>query len=118
MLREPASAQLESIVHEKIRLVLEERGIGHCAIDGADRLHATLGLSSLDLAVIVAELESALGVDPFLNLVPITSMRSVDDLVEAYRRAYSPPPDPAGEDAELVAASRRGEARRTRRAGK
>ncbi len=37
-------------------------------LSGADKLSATLGLSSLDLAFLVAELEAELGVDPFANV--------------------------------------------------
>ena len=55
-----------------------------------DKLNATLGLTSLDLAFLVAELEAELGVDPFAKLVSITSVRSVGDLVRAYQQAFFP----------------------------
>lgn len=51
-----------------------------------DRGLADLGLKSLDLAHLIAALERRLGADPFLKLVPITSVRTVGDLCDAYRR--------------------------------
>ena len=86
MLSAPTLAQIESIVHSRIRTLLAERAgdVGH--ISGADKLSATLGLSSLDLAFLVAELEAEFGVDPFVKLVSITSVRSVEDLVRAYQQ--------------------------------
>jgi acyl carrier protein len=112
MAKRPTRAELEAVIHEKIRMALEERGGGIPAIHGADTLNGALGLSSLDLAIVVAELESALGVDPFSRIVPITSVRSVDDLVEAYLKAYLPPKPEADED--LVEAARRARGRRAR----
>jgi acyl carrier protein len=81
-----------------------------------------LGLRSLDLARIVAVLELELGVDPFSELVPITTVRTVADLYRAYD-----PAGPAGRtgpaaalrsaDATGAAASpRRDEVRRRRQA--
>ena len=87
-------------------------------IDIGDKLNATLGLSSLDLAVIVAELEIELGTDPFAKLVPITSVRSVDDLVDAYRKALLPDANTPEPDNELAAAMQRAERRRTRKGRK
>ena len=98
MLTAPTLAQIESIVHGKIGAVLAERGAEVGPLSGADRLSATLGLSSLDLAFLVAELEADLGVDPFAKLVSITSVRSVDDLVRAYQQAFFPELRPGGED--------------------
>jgi acyl carrier protein len=111
----PSRAELENVIHEKIRVLLEERGGEVPAIQGANSLNGALGLSSLDLAIVVAELESALGVDPFSKIISITSVRSVDDLVEAYRKAYLPQLQPAREDADLLEAARRAQGRRARR---
>lgn len=108
----PTRAELEAVIHDKIRVTLEARGGDIPAIHGPDTLNGALGLSSLDLAIVVAELESALGVDPFLRIVPITSVRSVDDLVEAYLKAYLPPKPEADED--LIEAARRARGRRAR----
>ena len=109
----PTRAELESIVHKQIRVLLEERGSDPVAIHGADTLNGVLGLSSIDLAIVVAELEFALGVDPFSKIVSITSVRSVDDLVEAYLKAYLPQ-QPEDQDEDLLEAARRARGRRAR----
>jgi acyl carrier protein len=115
VLQAPTRRELENIIHEKIRVLLEERGGDVPAIHGADGLNGVLGLSSLDLAIVVGELESALGVDPFSKIVSITSIRSVDDLVGAYLKAYLPQTKPTENDENLLEAARRGRGRRTRR---
>ncbi|MFD6966947.1 acyl carrier protein [Streptomyces sp. NPDC059979] len=89
-----------------------------------DLLVDGLGLSSLHLARITAVLEMELDLDPFVELVPITDVRTVGDLYEAYELAAAgtgtaggPTPSaaepvaPAGEEA---AAARREAARRGR----
>ncbi|MGA5562211.1 acyl carrier protein [Streptomyces platensis] len=43
-----------------------------------------LGLESLHLARLVAVLEMELDIDPFSDEVPITSVRTVGDLLQAY----------------------------------
>lgn len=113
MAKGPTRAELENVICEKIRMLLEERGDAVAAIRGADTLNGALGLSSLDLAIVVAELESTLGVDPFSKIVSITSVRSVDDLVEAYLKAYLPQ-QPEEEDEGLLEAARRARGRRAR----
>lgn len=45
-----------------------------------------LGFSSLDYAELVATLEATLSVDPFSQDVAITSIRSVNDLYQAYQK--------------------------------
>jgi acyl carrier protein len=115
MLTAPTLMQIESIVHGRIRAVLAER-VGEVGrLSGTDKLSATLGLSSLDLAVLVAELEAELGVDPFAKLVSITSVRSVEDLVKAYQQAFFPELARGGEDEAVAAAVKRAETRRARR---
>jgi acyl carrier protein len=115
VLKTPNRDELEKAVHARIRSVLAESGREVGTIRGGDGLNAALGLTSLDLATVVAELESDLGVDPFARIVSITSVRSVDDLIQAYLKAYDPSAAEAAEDRDLLEASRRGGARRTRR---
>ena len=114
MLTTPTLGQIESIVHERIGALLAERAgeVGH--LSGNEKLSATLGLSSLDLALLVAELEAQLGVDPFAKLVSITSVRSVDDLVRAYQQAFFPELQRREDDA-IAAAVKRAQTRRARR---
>ena len=118
MLTAPTLAQIESIVHGRIRAVLAER-VGEVArLSGTDKLSATLGLSSLDLALLVAELEAQLGVDPFAKLVSITSVRSVDDLVRAYQQAFFPELQRREDHAITAAAVKRAQTRRARTKGR
>jgi hypothetical protein len=70
MLSAPTLAEIESVVHGRIRALLAER-VGEVGLlSGSEKLNATLGLSSLDLAFLVAELEAELRIDPFVKLVP------------------------------------------------
>ena len=115
MLSAPTAAQIESIVHGRIRAVLAER-VGEVGrLSATDKLSATLGLSSLDLALLVAELEAELGVDPFAKLVSITSVRSVEDLVRAYQQAFFPERRRSGADDAVAAGVERARTRRARR---
>jgi acyl carrier protein len=115
MLTTPTLTQIESIVHDKIRAILAER-VGEVGrLSGGDKLNATLGLTSLDLAFLVAELEAELGADPFAKLVSITSTRSVDDLVKAYQQVFFPEIRRSAEDDAAAAAAKRGQTRRARR---
>ena len=113
MLTAPTLGQIESIVHERIRAILAERAEEVAHLSGTEKLSATLGLSSLDLALLVAELEAQLGVDPFAKLVSITSVRSVDDLVRAYQQAFFPELE-RREDHAITAAVKRAQTRRAR----
>jgi len=115
MLTAPTLAQIETIVHGRIRAVLAER-VGEVGrLHGTEKLHETLGLDSLDLATLVAELEAKLDVDPFVNLVALTSVRTVGDLVQAYQKAYFPALQPEKEDEALLVAVKRAQTRRARR---
>ena len=118
MLTAPTLAQIEAIVHGRIRAVLAERAGQVARLSGTDKLSATLGLSSLDLAFLVAELEAELGVDPFAKLVSITSVRSVGDLVRAYQQALFPELQRSGEDDAMATAVNRAQTRRARRKGR
>ena len=113
MLTAPTLGQIEATVHERIRAILAERAEEVAHLAGTEKLSATLGLSSLDLALLVAELEAQLGVDPFAKLVSITSVRSVNDLVRAYQQAFFPELE-RREDHAITAAVKRAQARRAR----
>ena len=115
MLTAPTLAQIESIVHGRIRALLAERVGEFVRLSGSEKLSATLGLSSLDLAFLVSELEAELGVDPFAKLVSITSVRSVSDLVRAYQQAFFPEPRRGGEDGAIAAGVERARTRQARR---
>jgi acyl carrier protein len=114
VLTAPTLGKIESIVHERIRAILAERAGEVAHLSGSEKLSATLGLSSLDLALLVAELEAQLGVDPFAKLVSITSVRSVDDLVRAYQQAFFPELRRREDHAITAAAVKRAQTRRAR----
>jgi acyl carrier protein len=109
---------LRTVIHGKIRSVLKDRFGEDRAFSPQDKLAATLGLSSLDLAFLVADLEAELGVDPFARLVSITSVRSVEDLERAYRQAFFPEANAPARDDGLAAAADRARTRRQRRQAK
>jgi hypothetical protein len=78
------------------------------------RLEADLGLSSLDVAEIVADLDARLS-SPAHDRLPIADLRTVGDLCLACRcRLLGEPPSSTEPDALLAASRRRGEARRRR----
>jgi len=110
--------ELRVVIHGRIRSLLHERCGEARAFSGQDKLNATLGLSSLDLAFLVADLEAELGVDPFAKLVSITTVRSVDDLERAYRGALFPQTAAPRHDNDLASAAARAQTRLSRRKGK
>lgn len=103
---------LEAIIYEAIRELAEFRELALPSLRGSMHLIADLGLKSLDLAHLVAVLESKLGVDPFARLIPITSVRSIDDLCAAYRKCLAGTTDAPQDFEESL---RRAEARRRSR---
>jgi len=70
-------------VNETIASVMVQRDLDIGRIADDAKLSDTLGLKSMDLAQIVLTLEDELETDPF-QLIPITSIRTVGDLVAAY----------------------------------
>jgi acyl carrier protein len=115
MLKPTTPEQLETLVRGKIQALLEERCEAVRPLAGTDKLNATLGLTSLDLAFLVADLEATLGLDPFARLVSITSVRSVDDLVGAYRQVLFGGDKRQAEADDVAAAKARADSRRARK---
>jgi len=74
-------------IWEAVSEVARQRNPAAVVCDDAQHLIEDLGLRSLDLAVIVARLEVHLGLDPFEELVPVTSIHTVGDLCAAYATA-------------------------------
>lgn len=73
-----------------IRNVARERYPDLQAVEPSQLLVEDLGLTSLDLAAILAKLERKLGVDPFAEMVPVTSLRTAGDVCAAYRKCLVP----------------------------
>jgi acyl carrier protein len=112
--KRPDLTSVDHVVRTVVAKLMAERGLPTREIEDHDALDATLGLRSLDLAQLVFELEMTFGSDPFEKLVPVTSVRTVGDLIGAYRRLYLPSADDEGA-AELAEARRESERRRQRR---
>ncbi|MFJ1751579.1 phosphopantetheine-binding protein [Kitasatospora sp. NPDC088134] len=77
---------LLDLVRGQITDLLEEAGVEHDGITGAEPLNA-IGLSSLLLARLIIQLEMETGVDPFAegDLV-LSDVRSVAELADAYAK--------------------------------
>jgi acyl carrier protein len=80
----PTDGEIEHTIRVTITDLLRRRGQALVGFDENDLLVAT-GLTSLDLAALIARLEQRWKVDPFLEAVPITEIRTVADLCRAYR---------------------------------
>jgi acyl carrier protein len=108
--------QVNETVFRRLAEVMREgesaRFVDRIALEAT--LNGDLALASLDLAQLVALLEADLQADPFVALVPITSVRTVGDLCRAYQRALAGEA-PAAEDPALAAVRDRAAARRDRR---
>ncbi len=111
------SQAIERMIHEAILHILDERDEGPRDITDAAMLHADLGLGSLDLAQLVAVLESQLQADPFEHLVAITEMRTVGDLCRAYQRLLVGETNVSAVPDVLLVSHKRAQARRARRQG-
>jgi acyl carrier protein len=78
---------LEETVSRVVLQIVQRKTPALTQVSSAQLLSAELGLASLDVAELVANLEMQLGVDPFATHVSITSVQTVGDLVNAYRMA-------------------------------
>lgn len=78
---------VQTAVHAVINRVLTESGRPARDIGDTDTFTGTLGLDSLDLAVMVVGLEQTLGVDPFRS--GAQAVRTVGELADLYRAAVA-----------------------------
>lgn len=108
---------IEAEIEKQVHAILAEKALPLRKLEKRDRLSDTLGLSSLDLAILVSELEVSFGADPFAKLVPITDIRTFGDLVEAYRLALKPDPKHKADADDLAQAADRARRRTARREG-
>lgn len=111
----PAREQIAATVIAAVAEVMRQRDLDPAGIDTEAKLADTLGLKSMDLAQIVLNLEDELAADPFAT-IPITSIRTVGDLIDAYASTLGAggAPAPGGFDmaAEMEAARTRASRRR------
>ena len=80
---------LKQIIYSTIQNVIEDLELPVTEIHDRATLVDELGLKSLDLARVVAILELKLELDPFAELVAITSIRTVGDLCAAYEQCFA-----------------------------
>ncbi len=80
----PGSEDIRAMVHRTIAEIVARSGRPVPKF-GDDDLLVDTGLASLDLAAVVARLERVWGVDPFLEVLAITEIRTVGDLCRAYQ---------------------------------
>ena len=81
--RTPKAAEIAESIRQAITEVLQRNDRPVKSFDQHDLLIG-IGLTSLDLAALIAKLERVWKVDPFLEMVAITEMRTVGDLCRAY----------------------------------
>jgi hypothetical protein len=86
--RRPSDAEIEDAINRTIRDLLELAGKRVPAFGADDDLVST-GLTSLDLAALVAKLGRRWHVDPFLEGEAITEVRTVGDLYGAYQECLN-----------------------------
>ena len=77
-------------VKDNIMQISEEQGLGISEVQDHQSLVEGLGFASLDVATLVALLETAFEVDPFrMNIAVITEIRTVEDIAKAYEKALT-----------------------------
>ncbi|NKB51775.1 MAG: hypothetical protein GKR97_06060 [Rhizobiaceae bacterium] len=84
-----AENRVTNTVLDTITDLLQEQGLDSGGVEESAKLVDTLGLKSMDIAQIVLFLEDELDADPFQE-IPITSVRTVGDLINAYRVTLNP----------------------------
>lgn len=84
-----AASRVDQLVRDTISDLLEEQGLDNPGVEDDAKLVDTLGLKSMDIAQVVLVLEDELDADPFQE-IPITSVRTVGDLINAYQVALDP----------------------------
>ena len=80
----PTAAEIDATIRRVIGELLQMADRPVPAFDEQDDLVST-GLTSLDLAALVARLTRKWKVDPFLEARAITEIRTVGDLCRAYQ---------------------------------
>jgi acyl carrier protein len=83
------NSESDQVILGVVRSVAREKNPEVESVRGDQTLVEDLGLRSLDLARIIAKLEMKLGVDPFAELVSVTSVRTVGDLCAAYAQCFA-----------------------------
>jgi acyl carrier protein len=77
-------SDVEAVVREAVLEVLRTNGSGKASVTSEHSLIVDLGLSSLDLARLIAILELRLQADPFSHDIAIATVHTISDLCQAY----------------------------------
>ena len=86
--RRPTDTEIEDVINRTIVELLDRAGKPVPPFGGEDDLIST-GLSSLDLAALVAKLARRWSIDPFLETTVITEIRTVGDLYNVYQKCLN-----------------------------
>ena len=106
--------RVEETVKGTVSMVMTARDLDPVGIAPNAKLSETLGLRSMDLAQIVLTLEDDLDTDPFQE-IPITSIRTVGDLTQAYLVSLGLSDGSAPGAQDMAAEMKAAKARRVRR---
>ena len=106
---------VDQVVQAEIGRYLAASGRNAAAIHRGERLTEGLGMTSFELAELVARLNAKLSADPFRTSLALTEVQTVEDLCRAYRGQPAGAPMPPGKQDELEASLKRAQARRANR---
>jgi acyl carrier protein len=82
------NAEIKNRIEKVIRRVAEERNLKLPALADGTEIVGELGFSSLQVAILIANLEEEFGVDPFQDEdVMIADVRTIKDLGHIYAKA-------------------------------
>ncbi|HAI11921.1 MAG TPA: hypothetical protein DCM28_09470 [Phycisphaerales bacterium] len=80
--------EIEERIREVFNSVFDDRGIPRVDMNDQSVLDSSLGLESMDFAIIVVKLEEEFGFDPFAEGIP-DGVRTYGDLVKLYTQQQS-----------------------------
>lgn len=82
--------EVEKIIHDNIIEIAKQQSISIASLEEKQLLVDDLGLQSMDIATLLAALEDALQIDPFVEgTLSIGDIRTVGDLYKAYKQSLN-----------------------------
>ena len=106
---------IDDVVRAELERFLAASSRTGVPIARSERLTEGLGMTSFELAELVARLNRRLSADPFRTSLALTDVRTVEDLCRAYRGQPAGVSVPPGKQDELEASLKRAQARRANR---
>ena len=106
---------IDDEVRAELERFLAASGRTAVPIARSERLTEGLGMTSFELAELVARLNAKLSADPFGTSRALTDVQTVEDLCRAYRGPPAGVSMPPGQQDELEASLKRAQARRANR---